>query len=90
METGQPWDERSLESLPPAESRDVRYRASSWSPDGRRLAMHRQLAGGNDGIYVYSLDSRPDGVSAVAPSRDDRRIFGLGSIEADVWLMSLE
>ncbi len=139
MEIGKPWDERALESLPSLESLEARFQAFSWSPDGRRLAGHRQSAGGSNGISVYSLDSRqyqhftdygwlprwlsdgrrlifsthgepaiylldtrsgkvreilsvtPNAVYGVAPTRDDRRIyFGLGAVEADVWLMSLE
>ena len=54
------------------------------------------------GIAIYLLDTRsgkvreilsvaPNGVGRVAPSPDDRRIyFGLGTVEADVWLMSRE
>jgi hypothetical protein len=50
---------------------------------------------------MYLLDTRsrkvrellsmmPNEIRSVAPSPDDRRIyFGLGSGEADVWLMSL-
>jgi len=139
MEIGKPWDERSLESLPPLGSPGALFRVFSWSPDGRRLAGHRVSAGGSNGISVYSLDSRryqhftdfgwlprwlsdgqrlifgtvrepvinlldtrsgkvreifsstPNEVWGVAPSRDDRRIyFGLGTNEADVWLMSLK
>jgi hypothetical protein len=51
---------------------------------------------------LYLLDTRsrkiqellsvtPNNFSFVAPSPDDRRIyFGVTSIEADVWLMSVE
>ena len=137
MEIGKPWDERSLESLPPLELLEVWFQAFSWSPDGRRLAGSRLSAAGYGGISVYSLDSRqyqhftdfgfiprwlsdgrrlifghgsaiylldtrsrkvrevlsvaPNEVWGVAPTRDDRRIyFGLGTTEADVWLMSRE
>jgi dipeptidyl aminopeptidase/acylaminoacyl peptidase len=137
MEIGKPWDERSLESLPPLGSPETFFQAFSWSPDGRRLAGQRGSAAGGDGISVYSFDSRqyqhftdfgwiprwlsegrrliffrgsaiylldtrsgkvreilsvaPNEVWGVAPTRDDRRIyFGLGTNEADVWLMSRE
>ncbi len=137
MEIGKPWDERSLESLPPMGSPEAFLHAFSWSPDGRRLAGSRRSAAGYGGISVYSFDSRqyqhftdfgfiprwlndgrrlifghgpaiclldtrsgkvreivsvaPNEVWGVAPTRDDRRIyFGLGTTEADVWLMSRE
>jgi Tol biopolymer transport system component len=137
MDINKPWDERSLESLPPLESQGAFFVAFSWSRDGRRLAGHRMAGAANDGISVYSFDSRqyqhftdfgwaprwlsdgrrlifwrfpgiylldtrsgkvreilsvaPNEVRGVAPTRDDRRIyFGLGTNEADVWLMSRE
>jgi hypothetical protein len=51
---------------------------------------------------MYLLDTRsrkvrevlslpPNDISGVVPSPDNRRIyFGVNSVEADVWLMSLE
>jgi Tol biopolymer transport system component len=68
-----------------------------WLSDSRRLIFGTP---GEPGIYL--LDTRtgkvleifsvaPNGVHLVSPTRDDRRIyFGLGSIEADIWMMSVE
>jgi len=58
IETGKPWDERSLENLPPLESSDALFVANSWSPDRRLLAGHRVVATAHDGISVYSFNSR--------------------------------
>jgi Tol biopolymer transport system component len=58
MEIGKPWDERSLEILPPVGLPGEEFVAFSWSPDGRRLAGFRRSAAGSAGISVYSLDSR--------------------------------
>jgi Tol biopolymer transport system component len=56
MQLSQPWDERSLESLPPLESGSMFF-VFSWSPDGRRIAGHRVVGTVHDGISVYSLES---------------------------------
>ena len=134
--------EGSVETLPTTGRENSWFSASSWSPDGRRLAGFRRSVRGSEGISVYSFDSRryeyftefgffprwlsdgrrlvfftfatssrsamylldtrsrkvrevlslpPNDISGVAPSRDDRRIyFGVNSVEADVWLMSVE
>jgi Tol biopolymer transport system component len=45
-----------LETLPlPAGEPELRFRPSSWSPDGRRLASYSQRGGG---IVVYSFDTK--------------------------------
>jgi Tol biopolymer transport system component len=68
-----------------------------WLSDSQRLIF---ATPGEPGLYL--LDTRtgkvrkilsvaPNGVHLVSPTRDDRRIyFGLGAIEADIWLMSVE
>jgi len=55
MELGKPWEEGSVEALPPSGPQNPSFGATSWSPDGRRLAGTRAPAGG---ISVFSFDSR--------------------------------
>jgi Tol biopolymer transport system component/tRNA A-37 threonylcarbamoyl transferase component Bud32 len=57
MDIGKPWDERSLEALPALESANEWFVASSWSPDGHRLAGWRTSDAGNGGISIYAFDS---------------------------------
>jgi Tol biopolymer transport system component len=58
MDLGKPWEEGSVEALPPLGQQGSWFEAFSWSPDGRRLAGQRRSAGASQGISVYSFDSR--------------------------------
>jgi Tol biopolymer transport system component len=53
-----PWQEQTPEPLPPFENGQERFDASSWSPDGRKIAGFARTAAGYTGVVIYSLESQ--------------------------------
>jgi Tol biopolymer transport system component len=54
----QPWKGQSVHELPPLN--DVKWPCwpLAWSPDGRQLACTASSEATNEGLYLYSIDSR--------------------------------
>ncbi len=54
VELGKPWTETLPEAMPPFEGKSERLQVMSWSPDGRRLALHSL----DESIILYDLESK--------------------------------
>jgi len=58
IETNKPWSGQTPQALPPLSEPDTWFEASSWSPDGRRLAGFQLRGDGKfTGIGIYSFDT---------------------------------
>ena len=60
VDLSRPWSEQTPEQLPAIGEPNEYFVAGSWSPDGKRIVGNKvnlELAG-NQGIYVYDLQSR--------------------------------
>ena len=58
MEVGKPWGEQTPQQVPNPPGNVGVFRAFSWSPDGRKLAGWINSPTENDGILIYTFETK--------------------------------
>ncbi len=89
MEVDKPWSSQSPQALPRLSEPDTWFEATSWSPDGRKLAGFQLRGDGKlTGIGIYSFETGEythitDFGQAAAWLKDGRRLVFTRTLTTD-------